>query len=51
MEYLVYIIVGLYVWEMYLENHWYTSSLYNKCLNVKNKLIEWKDIIKAKVKF
>ena len=23
MEYLLYIIIGLYVWEVYLETHWY----------------------------
>ena len=23
MEYLVYIIIGLYIWEVYLETHWY----------------------------
>ena len=50
MEYLVYIIVGLYIWEVYLETHWYSCSLYNKYISVKNKLVLWKDLIKAKVK-
>ena len=58
MEYLVYIIIGLYIWEVYLETHWYSCSLYNKyvsfkntyLLGVKNKLVLWKDFIKAKVK-
>jgi hypothetical protein len=31
MEYLVYIIIGLYVWEMYLESHWY--NLYYNCIS------------------
>ena len=32
MEYLVYIIIGLYVWEVYLETHWYKlkDSVSNK---------------------
>ena len=47
MEYLLYIIVGLYIWEVYLETHWYSCSLYNKYINVKNKFI---DFIKTKVK-
>ncbi len=58
MEYLVYIIIGLYIWEVCLETHWYSCSLYNKyvsvkntyLLGVKNKLVLWKDFIKAKVK-
>lgn len=28
MEYLLYIIIGLYVWEVYLETHWYKSKDY-----------------------
>lgn len=47
MEYLVYIIIALYIWEVYLETHWYTCSLYHKYINVKSIVI---DFIKAKLK-
>ena len=45
MEYLLYIIVGLYIWEVYLETHWYKLKD-----EVKVKVLRLRDIIKDRVK-
>ena len=45
MEYLVYIVVGLYVWEVYLETHWY-----NLKQNVTDKVLRLRDIVLHKFK-
>ena len=35
MEYLIYIIIGLYVWEVYLETHWYKLKDYSVYKNLQ----------------
>ena len=42
MEYLVYIIVGLYVWEVYLETHWYVlkSKVFAKALWLRDVVLD-----------
>jgi hypothetical protein len=47
MEYLVYIIIGLYVWEVYLEMHWYLlwdsikTTPVRKAILFKRKVVQW----------
>ena len=41
MEHLIYIIIGLYVWEVYLETHWYKLKDY-----LEYKILRVRDIIK-----
>jgi hypothetical protein len=36
LEHLIYIIIGLYVWEVYLESYWYT--LYYSIINTYHDL-------------
>ena len=41
MEYLLYIIIGLYVWEVYLETHWYTlkDTVITKALWIRDLVL------------
>jgi len=41
MEYLLYIIIGLYVWEVYLETHWYAlkDTVITKALWIRDLVL------------
>ena len=46
LEYLLYIIIGLYVWEVYLETHWYALKE-----TVTTKALWLRDVVLDKFKF